>query len=680
MRVIIAEKPSVGRSIAAALSLGGRAGEGYLEGREVIVTWCFGHLVGLADPEDYNPEWKHWSLNALPLVPDECQFQVYAKSKAQFAIIKRLLARPDVTDVVNACDSGREGELIFDLVFTLAGCKKPVVRLWTPSLTDEAIRTAYSAMKPASTYRGLRDAARSRQEADWLVGINATRAQTLVARSRGGQGVFSIGRVQTPTLALLVRRELAIRTFVSRHFWTVRASFATPRNAVYAGDWCRRGAEDQRIDRFDNKTQAEALVARLAGHAGRIHSVEKREVARPPEQLYDLTTLQREANRRFGYSAQKTLSLAQALYEEDKVLSYPRTNSRYLTKDVAVTLPALLRHLAKQELYAPFLLPLFERPVPPLGRRFVDDTKVEDHHALLPTGRSPQKLASDAQHLYDLVVRRLIGAHLPDLREAKTTAITRILDETFESRGTVVIAPGWTVVDPVASPKKVAKASQDLAEPSSLPLPLLVEGASVAVTQLQAKPGKTQAPKRYTEGDLLGAMETSGKDLEDAELREAMRDNGLGTPATRAAILETLLDREYAVREKKALVPTEKGITLIEALAVPELASAELTGQWEAQLARMARGQHDRTTFRHDVVAFVNRTVDQIRARPSGTTQVAPSVSTTQTSSEPPRPVAPSPVPCSCGHTSRVVWSTSKQKWFLRCDACARWLSTPSVA
>lgn len=679
MRVIVAEKPSVARSLAAALGLPGRGGDGYIESRDVLITWCFGHLVGLADPEDYHPTWKHWSLEALPLLPEAFRFQVYPKSKGQFATIKQLLKRSDVTDVVNACDSGREGELIFDLVYTLAGCKKPMLRLWTPSLTDEAIRTAYGAMKPASAYRGLRDAARSRQEADWLVGINTTRAQTLVARRGGGEGVWSLGRVQTPTLALAVRREQSIQSFVSQDFWTVRATFLAPQKKLYEGVWFRRAAADKRIDRFENKREADALVARLAGLPGQVVRVEQREVRTPPAQLYDLTTLQREANKRWGYSAQKTLMLAQSLYEEAKVLTYPRTNSRYLTKDVAATVPGLLRQVAKQATYAPFLAPLLQKPLPFLGKRFVDDAKVEDHHALLPTGRAPENFGSDAQRIYDLVVRRFIGAHYADLVEGKTTVITRVLEETFESRGTVVVTPGWTLVDPLAVPKTTAKTSQDSEDPGAVKLPPLVQGASVAVTKLGAKAGKTQPPKRYTEGDLLGAMETAGRDLDDAELRDAMKDGGLGTPATRAAILETLIERDYLERQKKLLVPTPKGMDLLASLAVDELASAELTGQWEAKLARMARGQYDRSTFMQEIVAFATRSIAQIRqarahehARPPSHAKSA--------SSSPLRPTAPASVSCACGQTSRVVWSASKQKWFLRCDNCSRWLPAPPLS
>jgi DNA topoisomerase-3 len=409
LRVIIAEKPSMGRAVAQALGVRGPSAGGRIVGDELIVTWAIGHLVELAPPESYRAEWKAWRAVSLPMVPPDGRFalEVTARTREQFEVVAGLLRRKDVGGVVNACDAGREGELIFDLIMRRAGCSLPVMRLWTASLTETAIRQAYATMRPAAHYAALRDAARSRQEADWLVGLNATRAQTVRARAGGSDsGVWSIGRVQTPTLALLVERQRAIVGFVPRAFYAVEADLRAAAGR-FTATWFERRGKDL-VQRLESRAQADALVARLAGAPARVERIDRKAVRTPPERLHDLTTLQREANRRLGLSAQKTLELAQALYEQHKVFTYPRTASRHLTTDVGATIPALVATLAQHiGPLGALAQALHARQPGLLGARFVDDREVDDHHAIIPTGSPPRHLSPQEQAIYGLV----LGGH-----------------------------------------------------------------------------------------------------------------------------------------------------------------------------------------------------------------------------------------------------------------------------
>ena len=458
----------MGRAIAAALGLSG-SGRHFIQGRDadgnpLCVTWCIGHLVQAAEPDAYDPALKSWRLGQLPFLPEQFRYEAASSTGDQWQAVRDLLQREDVTDVVNATDAGREGQLIFHLVYDLAGCARPVQRLWTSSLTDDAIRTAWKAMKPDSAYRGLTDAARCRQEADWLVGINCTRAQTLVARSRGGQGVYSIGRVQTPTLAILVNREKSIRDFVPQDFWTVLATFQpNERSERYVGRWFKTvDGKDQ--ERFETEAEALALADRLRSKAGRVTSVSGKAERRKAELLYDLTALQKEANRRFKWSAEHTLEVAQQLYEA-KLLSYPRTSSRHLTGDDAKKAPRWLAALDRAP-YAPFvdeIRAMNKGQAPPLSKRFVDDKQVEDHSALVVTEKAaPANLPSDQARLYDLVARRLLAAWFGDRVEHKTTILTVVEGESFKTTGAVLQDPGWTRVDPPPSRPK----GDDETEPS----------------------------------------------------------------------------------------------------------------------------------------------------------------------------------------------------------------------
>jgi DNA topoisomerase-3 len=620
MRLIVTEKPSMGRDVAAALGAS-RRGDGFISGAEEIVTWCVGHLVELDDPESYDERLQRWRLEDLPILPDEFRYHAQERTREQFNVIKTLLKREDVTSIVNAADAGREGELIFDLVYTLAGCRKPVERLWISSLTRDAILEGFRNLKPAEEYRGLRDSAHARQRADWLVGINATRAQTLRARRAGHQGVYSLGRVQTPTLALIVERDAEITNFVPKDYFEVVASFRAP-GGEYAGRWFGKNGS-----RFDKKEDAEVIARKVEGKRGAVKSVEKKAAREKPPLLHDLTSLQRAANVRYGFTATKTLELTQSLYEK-KFVTYPRTSSRHLSKAVAEEIEAHVR-AASVGPYVPFIEKILAGGKPKLTSRHVDDKKVTDHHAVIPTKQkiNAAALSPDEKRIYDLVARRFLAAFFPDAELERTTVVTEAEGEKFITRGTVVLKQGWREVEPPSREARRASAeeskdskdaggdakrSSEDEDEEGLELPPLKANDPADVLKAEAVARKTKAPPRYTESSLLGAMETAGKKVEDEELRLAMRDAGLGTPATRAAIIETLLKREYVVREKKALVATAKGAALIKMLPSPLLKSAELTGRWEQKLSRMARRAYEPDSFMSEVRSMVSELVAQI--------------------------------------------------------------------
>lgn len=613
----------MGRAVAAALGVSTRH-TGYLEGARDIVTWCIGHLVELDAPEVYNPAWKQWRLADLPLCPATFTYHPAAPTLEQFSVIKKLLGRADVTTIVNAADAGREGELIFDLVYTLARCRKPVERLWISSLTREAILEGFRRLQPAAAYHGLRDSARCRQQADWLVGLNATRAQTLRARQAGAEGVYSLGRVQTPTLALIVARDQEIAAFVPVEYYEVVALFQASAG-TYQGLW-----GNAQGSRCASKAEAEAISARVRGRQGTVVQVEKQARRERPPLLYDLTSLQQAANARYGFSAAHTLALAQALYDKT-FITYPRTASRYLSSSLN---RELRRHVEAASVgpYVPFIQTILARGSVRLTARHVDDTKVTEHHAIIPATQrlDPAGLSPDEKRLYDLIARRFLAAFYPDAELERTTLITEVAGERFRTRGTVVLVPGWQEVDP---PRRVRQAANDAAEAAE-PLPPVRVQDAVETRQAETLTRHTKAPPRYSDASLLGAMETAGKTIDDEELRLAMQDAGLGTPATRAAIIETLLTREYVVRDKKALVATAKGLALIQTLSSPLLTSAELTGQWEQKLARMARGEYASATFMREVRLMVEELVAQI----AGSSLVAPARDTGGPQTTVPRP------------------------------------------
>ncbi len=631
---VVAEKPSVARDLAAVLGATKR-GEGCLAGSGYVVTWAIGHLVALAEPGQMRPEWQSWRRDQLPILPESWPLVVQERVKEQFAAVRRVLADPRVTEVVCATDAGREGELIFRQLYETAGCTKPVKRLWISSMTPEAIRDGFARLTPAREYDRLADAARGRSRADWLVGMNFSRAFTLATDEK-----LSVGRVQTPTLAMLVERELAIRAFVAEEYLEVVATFEGE-TGRYRGTWFdpeKRGDGGKRLPK--DGVDAAAVVARAREGAATVESVEAKTRRVPPPPLFDLTELQRHANRLLGWSAKKTLEVAQRLYEGRKAITYPRTDSRHLSNDVAATLPRVVKALPPE--YAPLFAPgTGERP---LGPRFVDDAKVSDHHAILPTPTAPRELDREEKGLYDLVVRRLLAAWHDEHVSATTTVVTKVapkgagaggtapapaLDaDRFRSTGTMVVEAGWKAVEPEPPSRK----RDDEGEEAELP-PGLAQGQEKRVVDVAAVERKTRPPKRFTDATLLTAMETAGRALDEKELADAMREHGLGTPATRAEILETLLTRGYAERTGKVISATEKGIRLIG--LVPEsVKSPALTGRWEAELARLQKGDGRLETFMKGIEEYVREVVGEAFRHPAAAPQ-APE----------PRPPAPARVP-----------------------------------
>ncbi len=618
---VLAEKPSVARDIARVLGAESR-GNGYLHGNGYVVTWAIGHLAALAQPHEINPAWKQWRRNSLPMLPREWPLVVYEKTKDQFETVKRILSSPKVTRVVCATDAGREGELIFRYIYEAAGCSKPVSRLWISSLTPEAIRRGFDTLRPGADYDSLADAARGRSRADWLVGMNLSRAYSLTY----GEDL-SVGRVQTPTLAMLVERELAIRRFVPEDYLEVVATFhpqGAPAEQTYKGTWLRDRAAagagketlQQAMRLAADGEEAERIAARARTGQAAIESVQAQTQRMPPPYLYDLTELQRHANRLFGFSAQKTLDTAQALYERHKLISYPRTDSRHLSQDVAGTLGRIVAAIA--EPYRKQLAPgTGERP---LGRRYVDDAKITDHHAIIPTATPAGRaaLSPDERKIYDLICRRLLSAWHDDHIWAVTTVITAIRNETIADRyhtsGSAVQQVGWKVLD-VAPPKSKKARTEDGIEQELLP-PGLAQGQAQDVVDVEALKKKTRAPKRFTEGTLLTAMETAGAALDEKELSDAMKETGLGTPATRAAIIEVLLKREYMTRNGKSLEATDKGIRLIEVVH-PEVKSPAMTGQWEAYLHRIHRGNAQLGPFMQGIEDYVRAVVGKTGELPA---------------------------------------------------------------
>ncbi|MBS1148681.1 MAG: topoisomerase, partial [Myxococcaceae bacterium] len=576
---VVAEKPSVGRDLAAVLGAT-RRGDGTLSGNGYVVTWAIGHLVGLAEPEGIRPEWRRWRREDLPMLPERWPLTVLDSTRSQFEVVRRVLTDPQVESVICATDAGREGELIFRLIYEAAGCRRPVRRLWISSLTDGAIREGFRRLRPASEFDRLADAALGRSRADWLVGMNLSRAYGLAL-----DGALSVGRVQTPTLAMLVERELAIRDFVPEDYLEVVATFSPREGTSYRGTWFRPsdGAHPTRLPASGE--EAKAIVERALQGQARIASVTSQTKKLPPPLLYDLTELQRHCNRLYGFSAQRTLEVAQALYGKHKLLSYPRTDSRHLSSEVAGTLGAVV-----EAIRPPFEAHLAEGTgTRPLSRRFVDDAKVSDHHAIIPTAVSAagRSLSDAEQKVYGLVCRRLLQAWHPDFVWAATVVVTQVHQgaqvDGYRSHGTAIEALGWKVLD--VGEARPPGESDDALLPSGLE-----RDQPQRVLEAKAVPKRTRPPPRLNDATLLTAMETAGKTLDEKELSEAMKDSGLGTPATRASIIETLLARGYVVRDGKALQATERGVGLI-AVVDPEVKSAAMTGEWEARLQRIARGE-----------------------------------------------------------------------------------------
>ncbi len=599
----VAEKPSVARDLAAALpgAFTQSKDKTSLEGDDYVITWAVGHLVGLADPDAYDPKLKKWRFADLPIVPDKFKLVPNDdRAKKQLSAIHKLMAREDVESVINACDAGREGELIFAYVYETAKAQKQVQRLWLSSMTRKAIEDAFGRLRPGEEMHSLEAAARSRSEADWVVGMNATRAASIRLRA-AFDGAVSLGRVQTPTLALVARREVEIRAFKPEPYWLVAADFAATGERLYAGRYMggKRIAEDE----------AARIVQECHEGTGTITKLEKKEETERSQLLYDLTSLQRHANTRHGFTARRTLSAAQKLYEEHKALTYPRTNSRFLTGDMIGEIKPIAELVGHNPAYRKGSEYVTALDKLPLGR-VVNDAKVEDHHAIIPTRSEHDlsKMGADELKIYDLVTKRFLSIFHPDAVFERTRVETTVAEHIFRTSGRVLIIAGWRAVygEEPGSPEGEDDSGGDQS------LPKLERDEQVQTRSVESLRKETQPPRRFTEASLLAAMESAGKEIEDDELREAMKDSGIGTPATRASTIELLLGREYIEREGRALHATEKGIQVIRLLGEHPLTSPQLTGDWERRLGLIERGEDSRPAFMSDIAKFTTDTVAEL--------------------------------------------------------------------
>ncbi len=616
--LVIAEKPSVGGDLARVLKGPFKKQEGFLEGPDHVVTWAVGHLVQLADPDEYDPKFKTWRMGDLPIVPEKFKLVVRdERSRKQMSVVTKQLGRDDVDEVVNACDAGREGELIFAYLYEKAKAKKPVRRLWLNSMTNAAMKEAFKELRPAAEFAKLEQAARSRSEADWIVGMNATRAATIRLRS-SFDGAVSLGRVQTPTLAIIARREEEIKAFVPEPYWLVDATFVADEQRSYIGRF-HAGAKP----RIASEEEAVAIVQACEGKDAKITKLEKKKQKERAPMLYDLTTLQREANTRYGFSARRTLSAAQRLYEEHKALTYPRTSSRYLTTDMIGEIKPIAEQVGGQADYrnaAEYVRGLRELP---LGR-VVNDAKVTDHHAIIPTRseHNVERMDSDDKRIYDMAVRRFLAVFHPEAVFENTKVETTVPagpqrdgGYVFRTHGKLLLEPGWRGVygeeaADAAKPEKEKAGEED--EGTAQQLPRLEQGEDVETGKIGSARKETKPPRRYSDASLLGAMETAGKLVDDEELREAMKDSGIGTPATRAAIIERLIQVAYVERDARSLVASEKGLNVIRLLNAHALTSPELTGNWEHRLGKIERGEDSREAFMGDIAGFAKETITEL--------------------------------------------------------------------
>ena len=610
-QLIIAEKPSVAQDIAKALGGFTKQGE-YFESDDYVLSSAIGHLLELTVPEEYEVKRGKWSFAHLPVIPPHFALNPIEKTAERLRLLTRLIKRKDVGGLVNACDAGREGELIFRYVAQHAKTDKPVRRLWLQSMTQGAIREGFAHLRSDEEMRPLADAARCRSEADWLIGINGTRAMTAFNSKSGGFHKTPVGRVQTPTLAVLVEREEKIRKFVSRDYWEVEAEFGAVAG-TYRGRWFDEkfkkpagvdSDEHARAERFWNVAQAEALRQKCLGKPGVVEEESKPTTQLPP-QLFDLTSLQREANGRFGFSAKATLGLAQALYEKHKVLTYPRTDSRCLPEDYIPNVKETLQSLGETNL-APFAGQILKNGWVHPNKRIFNNAKISDHFAIIPTAQVPKSLSEPEQKLYDLVAKRFLAIFYPAAEYNVTTRITRVEQEPFKTEGKVLVSAGWLAVY-----GKEAQAEDET--PSLVPV---AKNERVWANDVEVKPNQTKPPPRFNEATLLSAMEGAGKLVEDEELREAMAARGLGTPATRAATIEGLIYEEYVHRNGRELQPTAKAFSLLFALSklgVDELRSPELTGNWEYKLRQMEHGELARNDFMEHIVGQTQEMVERIK-------------------------------------------------------------------
>ncbi|MDR7153143.1 DNA topoisomerase-3 [Hydrogenophaga palleronii] len=632
--LVIAEKPSVAQDIVRALTpVAGKfeKHDDHFENEQYVVTSAVGHLVEIAAPEEFDVKRGKWSFAHLPVLPPYFELKPIDKTKSRLSAVVRLAKRKDVGQLINACDAGREGELIFRLIEQYAGgfknggyqgLGKPVRRLWLQSMTPAAIRDGFESLRSDAQMRGLADAARSRSEADWMVGINGTRAMTAFNSRDGGFFLTTVGRVQTPTLSIVVEREEKIRAHKSRDYWEIHASFLAEAGE-YPGKWFDPAFKkptgddadlEQRADRVWSQREALAIADAVRGKAASV-----KEESKPTTQasglLYDLTSLQREANGRFGFSAKTTLQLAQSLYERHKALTYPRTDSRALPEDYLPTVKQTFEMLADSGMkhLAPHALTALNNNYIRPTKRIFDNSKVSDHFAIIPTLQAPSGLSEAEQKLYDLVVRRFLAVFFPSAEFMVTTRITSVVNHHFKTEGKVLVKPGWMAVYGKEAAEDVVDAKEGDKGQNLVPVR---DGETVRTESVEPKGLKTKPPARYSEATLLGAMEGAGKLVDDDELREAMQEKGLGTPATRAAIIEGLLTEKYMFREGREIIPTAKAfqlMTLLRGLGVEELSKAELTGEWEYKLSQMEHGKLSRAAFMAEIAAMTERMVKKAK-------------------------------------------------------------------
>jgi len=579
--LVLAEKPSVGRDIARVLGCTNKC-EGYITGEKYIVTWCIGHLVQLYEPEDYDKKYKTWSMDNLPIIPEVFKLKAASGTSKQFNIVKKLMNSSEVDSIICATDAGREGELIFRYTYALAKCNKPFNRLWISSMTDAAIKKGFMDIKPGTDYDCLYSSAKCRSESDWLVGMNASRAFSLVYNSK-----LSIGRVQTPTLAIIVNRHFERENFKAENYYEVCIKYDG-----FTGTWYNESAKDTKIK---DKSHAQAIADKVKGKEGIVKDIKNEPKKELPPQLFDLTELQRASNRRYGFSASKTLNIVQNLYEK-KLVTYPRTDSKYISEDIVPTLMDRVNSVRKPEFTSvtSYIEKLQDLN---MGKRYVDNKKVSDHHAILPTEQPPRpgSMSADEEKIYDIIARRFLSMFMPPYEYTVTTLLSTVEGEAFISKGKTVQRLGWKYLyDNDATEGKKAKEES---------LPSLNMGDSLKNKGVKVEEKQTKPPALYNEATLLSAMENAGRFVEDEELKEQLKEGGLGTPATRAGIIERLIKVGYIKREKKNLIPTEKGINLIS--IVPDnIKSPELTGSWEKALSLMAKGQYDPKAFMDSIKEY----------------------------------------------------------------------------
>ncbi len=610
--LIIAEKPSVAQDLIKALPGKFEKHDAFWESDHYLVSFALGHLVSLATPKDMGDQYKGWSLASLPIIPETFAIKALPRTKTQLSTLAKLIRRKDVSEIINACDAGREGELIFHYILQYVSEQKPVKtvvkRLWLQSMTKTAMEEGFRHLRAGEEMRNLAQAAQCRSEADWLVGINGSRALTGYKSQYGGFFLTPCGRVQTPTLSIMVRREDERNRFVPREYFEVHADFSLAGGASYAGRWFdpdfekRPSDEVGKPERIRDGARANAIAEKCRGQIAEVAETQKPSLQSSPP-LYDLTALQRESNGRFGFSAKTTLSIAQALYERHKVLTYPRTDSRHLPDDYLSVAKGLMKSLRGGE-FGAFAAEAMEQGYVRPDKRIFDGSKVSDHFAIIPTQVIPEGLSDAERKIYQAVTQRFLAVFFPPARFLQTSRISVVEGENFRTEGKVLEIPGWKAIYGVDPSEEAA-------------LPALIPGKPVTASRVDVRRDQTNPPPRFTESTLLSFMESAGKFVEDEELRAAMKERGLGTPATRAAIIEGLIDDKYIVREGKELIPTAKSIDLFRLLAamnIEELTSPELTGEWEFKLNRIEKGQFTRAAFMGEIQDLTRRMVRSIKA------------------------------------------------------------------